>query len=281
MQACAQLRMKKFQHDPTQRLRPYIDRIWGWESEVGETIHLPNLLPGTGAELYFHYRTPFHYYHAVDAEEQAFTQAHLLCLRERSLNLTASADLGFIAVRFKIGMLPRFNRIPMHDLADQLVSAQEIWGQAAHTLCEQLCYARTLSARVELIQSFLLSQLQPIATDALIEQSMPLLYRQYASISIAALAEHFCLGRRQFERRFLATNGQTASSVKRSSRFQHTVRNLMLNEQINPVSVALEHGYYDQAHFIHDFKKFTGSSPEQYLKQARNKTHFYNTSQGH
>ncbi|MFZ6873824.1 helix-turn-helix domain-containing protein [Undibacterium sp. Di27W] len=273
--------MKKFQHLACPQLRPYIDRYWGWESEAGEHIALPQLLPGTGAELYFHYRSPFHFRQQDHTLEQAFAQAHLLCLRQQSVSLSASADLGFIAVRFKIGMLPRFSPIPMKEVADQIVSVEDIWGQPARSLCQQLSYASSLPERLELIQAFLLRQLQPEAPDALIELAMPLLYRQYAHLSIASLAAHFCIGRRQFERRFLAASGQTANSVKCSSRFQHTVRSLMLNEQMHLASVALDHGYYDQAHFIHEFKKFTGSSPAPYLKLARNKTHFYNTSQGH
>ncbi|MFZ6745512.1 helix-turn-helix domain-containing protein [Undibacterium sp. JH2W] len=273
--------MKKFQQPAHPQLRPYIDRFWGWESEATELIALPELLPGTGAELYFHYRRPFHFRRQGDTVEQALTQAHLLCLRQQSVSLSASADLGFIAVRFKIGMLSRFSKIPMQEMTDLTVSVEDIWGQAARSLCQQLSYASLLSERLELIQVFLLRHLRPVAPDALIEQAMPLLYRQYAHLSIASLAEHFCIGRRQFERRFLAASGQTANSVKCSSRFQHTVRSLMLNQHMHAASVALDHGYYDQAHFIHEFKKFTGSSPDQYLKLARSRTHFYNTSRGH
>lgn len=97
-------------------------------------------------------------------------------------------------------------------------------------------------------------------------------------MSVQALANHFCLGRRQFERRFLANNGLTASTFKRISRFEHALRALMLNDTGNTNVIALDHGYYDQAHFIHECKRQTGRSPEQYLKMARTKTHFYKTS---
>ncbi|MFZ6654107.1 helix-turn-helix domain-containing protein [Undibacterium sp. TJN19] len=270
--------MKKTLCPPLPQLLPYIDRLWGWESEVNEIIALPELLPGTGAELYFHYRSPFQYRTRGNEKLAVCNSSHLLCMRQQALTLSASADMGFIAVRFKVGMLPRFTTIPMNELADQVVTAEDIWGQAANRLGRQLEEA-TARERLELINAFLLSRLKPEAPDALIEQAMPLLYRRHADISIQALAEHFHLGRRQFERRFLAASGQTANTVRCMSRFQHTMRSLMLGDMTATASTALDHGYYDQAHFIHEFKKITGSSPEQYLKLARTKTHFYNTSQ--
>ncbi len=268
--------MKKFQAPPLAQLRPYIDRIWGWESGQNEIITLPELLPGTGAELYFHYGSPFQFLTGSSAKIEKLAPSHLLCMRRQKLALVASADIGFIAVRFKIGMLPRFTDIPMRALADQAVSAEDIWGLAASRLCSQLSYADTLQEKLELINAFLLGQLRLAAPDALIEQAMPLLYRRYADISIQGLADHFHIGRRQFERRFLAVSGQTANTVKCMSRFQHTVRSLMLNDAGSTTATAMDHGYYDQAHFIHDFKNLTGSSPDQYLKLARTKTHFYN-----
>ncbi|MFZ6732664.1 helix-turn-helix domain-containing protein [Undibacterium sp. Ji42W] len=271
--------MKRFQIQATPQLHPYIDRLWGWESEADEVIALPELLPGTGAELYFHYRSPFQYRNGSTNTVEKLTPSHLLCMRRQTLALVAAADIGFIAVRFKIGMLPRFTDIAMRELADHAVAAEDIWGQAANILCWQLSYADTLEIKLELINTFLLGQMRQVATDVLIEQAMPLLYRRYADISIQRLADHFHIGRRQFERRFLAVSGQTASTVKCMCRFQHTLRSLMLSDAKSTAITALEHGYYDQAHFIHDFKKLTGISPDQYLKLARTKTHFYNTSQ--
>ncbi len=274
----SQIIMKKFQAQPVAQLHPYIDRIWGWENEADEFIALPEILPGTGAELYFHYGSPFQFRNSGTGKLEKLAPSHLLCMRQQKLALVAAADIGFIAVRFKIGMLPRFTDIPMRELADQALTAEDIWGKAAGSLCSQLSSADTLQEKLKLINAFLLGQLRLAAADALIEQAMPLLYRRYANISIQELADHFHIGRRQFERRFLAVSGQTANTVKCMSRFQHAVRNLMLSETSNAAVTALDHGYYDQAHFIHDFKKLTGSSPEPYLKLARTKTHFYNAS---
>lgn len=68
-------RMKTFHVLPAPALRPFVDRIWGWESTGGAPVPLPTLLPGTGAELYLHYGAPFRYL-APDGQPMACPQGH-------------------------------------------------------------------------------------------------------------------------------------------------------------------------------------------------------------
>jgi AraC-like DNA-binding protein len=49
-------------------------------------------------------------------------------------------------------------------------------------------------------------------------------------------------------------------------RFQKVIRTIDATDEIDWGSVALECGFYDQAHFINDFKRFSGFTPEQYTK---------------
>ncbi|MFZ6747353.1 helix-turn-helix domain-containing protein [Undibacterium sp. Ren11W] len=269
--------MKKFQSQPVSQLRPYVDRIWGWDSAAAETVHLPVLLPGTGAELYFHYGDPFRYTTASSCEQKT-GRAHLFCVRQNKIDLSASADIGFVAVRFKIGMMHRFTTIPGAALMDQVLSVDDIWGASGAALLRQLSYASEMPTRLTLIQSFLLQKLSHTSLDLLAEHAMARIYSRSSTVSVESIAEHFCLGRRQLERRLMALSGLSPRDIKGLSRFQRTIRSAMLESAENPTLLALENGYYDQAHFIRDFQKRVGSTPHLYLKEAHNKTHFYNTS---
>ncbi len=269
--------MNVFQTLPFPILRPFVDRLWGWESTNGEVVQLPTLLPGTGAELYFHYRTPFRYA-SDNGQQESCDAGHLFCIRRRPLQLSPSSNVGFIAVRFKVGMIHRFTDIPGEALSDRVLSAEDIWGVPGAALVRRLSHAGTLDEKLSLVQSFLIEHLRREPPDFLVEKSMTMLYRQGASISIQALADRLHLGRRQLERRFKALSGQSPGELKQLSRFQHTVRQLMLNTSTGLADAALDHGYYDQAHFIHDFQRFANATPLQYLGNARAKMHFYNTS---
>ncbi|MBI3286196.1 MAG: AraC family transcriptional regulator [Burkholderiales bacterium] len=269
--------MKRFQVLPCAALRPYIDRIWGWDYRGGAALPLPALLPGTGAELYFHYRQPFSYTRG-DGPPLACETGHLFCLRRDPLQLSAARDLGFIAVRFKAGMLHRFTAIPGRELADRVLALDDLWERPGQALQRRLSYAATPAQCILLIEDFLCAQLRSDGPDAVVERAMEMLYRDGATLTIQQLAERLHLGRRQLERRFLSVSGQTPAAMKSLARFQHTVRALMLDAAAAATDVALAQGYFDQAHFIRNFRRYAGAAPQCYLQGARNKTHFYNTS---
>lgn len=269
------LPMNIFNLIPAVALRPFIDRFWGWESASPDMVQLPTLLPGTGAELYFHFGAPFRVAAGGDAP-RILSPGHLFCLRSTTVKLSPASDIGFVAVRFRIGMLQRFTGIPAQELADCQLSVEDIWGAAGAALLRRLSYAADRQQRIALITAFLLDRLGP-STDLLVEQATTELYRRRSAVSIAALADALGLGRRQLERRWKRFSGQSPNEIKCLNRFQQTVRGLMLDPAADATDLALACGYYDQAHFIHDFQRRVGLAPHQYLRVARTKTHFYNT----
>lgn len=268
--------MRRFHVLPDPVLRPFIDRLWGWESGQGEEIALPTLLPGTGAELYFHYRQPFRHL-TPQGQPVACPPAHLLCLRSRPLALCPSGDLGFIAVRFRAGMLHRFTPVPAGELLDRILPADELWGRSGLAVMHGVAASATAPTRLRLIQDFLLDCLRAKAADDLAEHAVAALYRESAGISIAQLATRLRLGRRQLERRVRALSGQTPAELRRLGRLQKSVRALLLAPGTALLDVALANGYYDQSHFNRDCRQLAQASPGRLLQMARAKTHFYNT----
>lgn len=268
--------MKTFHLLPVPALRPYIDRLWGWESLGPDVVQLPTLLPGTGAELYFHYGEPFRIETEGD-RPSAVDAGHLFCVRSNAIDLSPASNIGFVAVRFRIGMLQRFTVIPAGELADCRLSVGDIWGTSGSQLSRHLSLAGSHQERLALIQRFLLSHLRPESADLLVEQAMAQLYRQTSQFSVETLAGALGLGRRQLERRWRAFSGLSPGKLRGLIRFQRAARAMMLDSSANSADCALACGYFDQAHFIHDFRRRTGLSPLQFLRSARGKTHFYNT----
>ncbi|MBA5636270.1 AraC family transcriptional regulator [Duganella sp. LX20W] len=273
--------MRRFHLLPIPPLQPYIDRLWGWESAPGETIALPTLLPGAGAELYFHYRRPFRHAGAAGDDGAALCSAphapaHLLSLRTVPLALATMAEVGFIAVRFRSGMLACFTPVPAAELHDRPRDVADVWGAPGRQCAAGVARADTHAERLTLIQQFLLRQLRPERADPLVEAAVDILYRSHGGVRIEPLADRLHLGRRQLERRVLAWTGQTPAALRRLCRFHHTVRALLLAPGAPGLDTALRHGYFDQAHFIHDFRALAHTTPQRFLRQASGTTHFYN-----
>lgn len=266
--------MRVFTQFPIAALSPYIDRFWGWEAVDGESVALPTVLPGTGAEMFFHYRSPFR---MAQGQVSSSGTTHLLCVRHRPVALAATSGVGFIAVRFRAGALHRFTRIPGGELADRLASPADLWGKAGAMLADRVTHAASNQRRVSLLQDFLLMRLEDTRADMLVIAASERLYRSPGGLAIDTLASALGIGKRQLERRFRQVTGQSPVEVRRLGRFQKTARGLLLGSVAGGADAAVEHGYYDQPHFIREFKDIAGLPPRAFLAEARLKTHFYNT----
>ncbi|MBB3122008.1 helix-turn-helix domain-containing protein [Pseudoduganella violacea] len=259
---------KRWHLRPSARLRPFIDRYWGWEGEH----HLPpQLPPGTGSECIFHYGTPF----LLDGKEAP--QAVLLCLRTRAIAIGENGALGFAAVRFRSGSLRHFCSQSSAQLHDQEWPAQAIWGSGAERLADQLRLADEPASRAALLDQFFLAQLgrhedrSGRALDGLLDQ----LY--YApGTSIDALAEQSGWTQRHFRRKFTDAYGFSPKQFVRIARFNHTLRMLALEPGMGTLDAALRMGYFDQAHFIHETRALTGNTPQTIITGLHEKSHFYN-----
>ena len=82
------------------------------------------------------------------------------------------------------------------------------------------------------------------------------------------LAGMVSVNRRNIERRFATSIGMSPKQLSRAVRLQATLRMLEQKNFTSLTSLAYENGYYDQAHFIKDFKEFTGIKPKSFY--ARN-----------
>lgn len=271
--------MRTFNCLPHPALRPCIDRFWGWECAPGEQVALPVVLPGTGAELFFHHGTPFRGKESAEsgaAGRPPLARSHLLCLRHRPLPLAPLHGVGFVAIRFRAGRLGHLAAVPAAECLDEPLSIEALWGAAGRGLAERVQAAPDFPRRVEIIEEFLLGRLEHCHGDALVAAAIDRLYRN-PGMAVGELADALGIGRRQLERRFLAREGLTPAEFRVRVRFQKAVRSLILDPARPLLDAALEQGYHDQSHFCRDFKALAGQSPGRYLAAARELTHFYNT----
>ena len=90
--------------------------------------------------------------------------------------------------------------------------------------------------------------------------------------AISCVTNQIGLSERRFIQVFAEQVGLTPK-LFRVKRFQKVLRQITRSESINWMQIALSCGYFDQAHFIHDFRAFSGINPSLYLA---NKTQFQN-----
>lgn len=83
---------------------------------------------------------------------------------------------------------------------------------------------------------------------------------------VSEVTEKIGYSRRRFSDLFAQITGISPKQYAGIQRFQRTLRTIREHPEPNWTKIALSSGYYDQAHFNHDFKKLSGITPSQYFE---------------
>lgn len=167
-----------------------------------------------------------------------------------------------VGVHFKPGGAFPFVRPPLLELRNDEVELQSLWGPVARELRERLGDAKTDEERFATVERVLLDQGRgrmrhhPAVRFALHEFMRVPLARTVAGVSQAV-----GLSQRRFIALFTAQVGLTPKVFCRVRRFQKAIRHAHAGRAVSWSTLALDCGYFDQAHFIHDFQAFSGLTP--------------------
>ncbi|MDX1477927.1 MAG: helix-turn-helix transcriptional regulator [Saprospiraceae bacterium] len=163
----------------------------------------------------------------------------------------------------------------MPALTDRVVDLAEI-APAAHQSLEALAHAGlSVTERVETAQRWV--QRQRITLSDRVQRIAEVTRSIMAAnglIDIAGLARQHAMSRRHLEREFKAIIGVTPKFFARIQQFNYIFTCMQARDR-SWIDVALKSGYFDQSHFIKNFKAFTGEQPSQYGFDEENMANFF------
>ncbi len=185
----------------------------------------------------------------------------------QSFVLDTSKPLSILGVGFKHGGGFPFVSAPPAELQDLSVPLDVLWGRQALTLREQLLEARTAAERFKIIETSLLEMSRrDVSRHPAVRYAIKAFRGGSRAPSIAAVTERTGLSARRFIELFRREVGLTPKVFCRVARFRDVVNGIRANAPVDWAQTALDCGYFDQAHFIHDFQAFAGMSPSDYLR---------------
>ncbi|HEY9066823.1 MAG TPA: AraC family transcriptional regulator [Burkholderiaceae bacterium] len=176
-----------------------------------------------------------------------------------------------VGVHFRPGGAAVLAGVPMHELANEHVTLADLWDPAAAAeLHEQLLADATLAARLRRLEHWLtrrlLSAAQPIDTAMLAAAQR--FDAQPALARVAAVQAASGLPAERFIARFRAAVGLSPKRYCRVRRFQAVLAVAARGGRIDWAQVALDTGYSDQPHLVHEFRRFAGMPPRAYRPLA-------------
>ncbi len=257
------------EYQVAEMLKPYIKVIWSMESDDSMPGTLPIcILPDSCVELVFHFGDPYttHFSNGTNSVQK---QSMVIAQMKNPIKIQATGKTGMIAVRFPAFGAYRFFGIPMKEISNQETGLSEIWADIATEMEEKIYVAKSTQERSQLIQDYLyILLLKNGVTDKGVDYCIHEIRKAHGQVLVGQLADQVGLSNRQLIRRFDKCIGLSPKEFIRITKFIHTLD--LLNQLKNPslTDVALFSGYYDQAHFIHDFREFSGMTPTSYLASS-------------
>ena len=150
---------------------------------------------------------------------------------------------------------------PMHELTNRVVPLEDAVPRALGQLSEQLAEPATWEERFAILDSMLLAGMANAHRPAPdVAWAWTMLERTHSKAPIGWICDRLGRSRRHLATRFREQVGLPPKTVARILRFERAV-SLLANDAMSLGEVALESGYYDQAHLNRDFREFAGTSP--------------------
>ena len=157
--------------------------------------------------------------------------------------------------------------VPLRELANKETAIEMLFGKSISKKLEQdIVQATDVQQRIEIIELFLLNKLsEQVTVDNIVKTTIDTLLSTKGKTSISGILKEDLSKRRQLERMFVRQIGVSPKQLAKVIRFQSAIKMLLNEEGENLTNIAYESDYYDQAHFIKDFKEYTGLSPKEFL----------------
>jgi len=239
---------------PAPPLSDYIELLWIYEGYSAPHAK-ERVLPTGSMELIF----------GLDEDQRV--GCSLTGAQTQFTILNTSRPFSVMGVHFKPGGGFPFFGMPACEFQGMGVPLDLVWGGFAGEVRDRLLEAKTHGAKYRILENALLERVRGrLGKHPAVRFALDAFGTAEAPCSVAAVTDQIGLSPRRFIEVFRNEVGLTPKLYCRIRRFQNVVAMIHKLPEPDLADMALSCGYYDQAHFIHDFRAFSGVSPSAYLK---------------
>jgi len=260
--------MKYYTIESTEKLAEYVRYFWVLEGSGSESAPYIHRTMASGCpELLFHYKGSFSELLACDRIQSSFvTGIHAQTNQYR--RFVANGPFGIFGVYLYPHAIPALFGIPGVELINQLPELSSLVNQTERDIDDKMLNAKDNMERYRLITKFLENKVKRFERPE-IAFAVKTIVDCNGQLSIKQLSSQCHTSLRQFERNFRQHVGFTPKMFSRIIRFNSVIG------QSNPgkeslTEIACNFGYYDQSHFIQDFREFSGYNPSTYFFGKKN-----------
>jgi AraC-like DNA-binding protein len=256
---------------PHPLLSPHIAKMWVFESSGRlPVLDRKLIVPNANFKLAFSCRNGL----IARVGDKTFVQ------KENELTFTGLVDAPVmldpkedektdtIVIEFNPLGAYRLFHLSYTEVKNQIVNMTDLIGKSADELRLRLAEAGTMNIKLQQLQSFLIKQLEKSAPDPIYDFCINRISYTKGLISVKQLEKETCYSSRWLHRKFsehLGTGPKNLAEIIRFKQFYEVYLSGFKSESLKDQTYHFYHYYYDQSHFLRAFKRFTGSTPTDFV----------------
>jgi AraC-like DNA-binding protein len=252
---------------PQEILSPFVECYFTWESNEPLEKELVVESPPNGfCSIVINCGSPY-FLQNKKYERLAVPQQFVSGQSIYSYKLSLTGFIQIVGIVFKPAALASFWGLDSFEFTEERIDLFKALQQDyVKKYVEQIRQADDVVDKVKLMEEFLLHHYKLNKPEPdYIDKAANIIVEQWGMLHVQQLLKESCMSRRTFERRFFQKVGLSPKYYARIRRIGYVCSLFVGKKKVNWPEVFYEAEFYDQAHFIKDFKEFTGRTPQQYL----------------
>lgn len=252
-------------HIPSYPLSEFVDNFWYVQSTREEIPSAFKYLPDAETEFMINFGAPFKVFSDDSMVYYSIMKKAWVSGTKTKPVIVDNIDgYDLIGVKFKMGKAYPFFSFPLCEINAQVIELDLIWGNLVDEIRDQLSEYLTVKERFHAFEKRLLQILGGRGlndSDSFISSALRIIQESKKDMSIKELVDKFGISHKHFLRKFDTQFGTNPKMFDRINKFQKAIHLIHNSELVHWTRLAYECNYYDQSHFIREFKYFSGVNP--------------------
>lgn len=250
----------------------FIECVYIWEGKVKEDYTLESP-PSAYTSIVFNYKDPY-FVSNLKYQKHIVPSSFIAGQATRNYKLHISGNIGMIGIVFKPTGIYNYLSLNMKDLNDERIDFTIYEPELNASVLDGLMNSNTVENKLDVALEFIdsLQQKGGKATDAITMAGNKII-ENMGVVDLALLINESFMSRRSFERKFLTEVGVSPKLYAKIRRYGYVCAMIAGKREVNFTDILFNAGYYDQSHFIKDFKYFAGRAPQLYSKTNNELAH--------
>lgn len=246
-----------------------ISHFYSFSNKSGKDINVPLLVDGC-SNLIFEYKDDS-------------VRTHFIGSTIETRTFSVKKDAEYFCVRLMPTGTAFIKEIPVKETIGKVIILDEL--ESMKDFCQKMGRQKDFDSRMTVF----MEEYPKLRSDIVNKDKQAELFKQIADliiqrrgkVKISELEELSGYSSRYINKIFDKELGMSAKQLCSSVKFQFLLSDINKGTGRNLTSISSEYNFYDQAHFIHEFKEFTGKTPSEYSNEVENSQYRENVTTLH